>query len=203
MGAIVTLSLLSTMPAAAKPPEVLAFGDSLTAGYGLPAAEAPAKDKAAPPEKPGAEPPAKPKRAKKRKAPGEKGKGLSPALLAGAAVVALAVIGGGWYATHRGSPEPAAAPAEQNAPVEQAVAPVDIQASGGLAPAVQSLADDAASARTRRRAVLHVLPPLPRKGGSGGAAPRPSKPDGRRDQNALWPVRPWPRMSVCISWVPS
>jgi hypothetical protein len=112
---------------------------------------------AAPPEKPGAEP-AKPKRAKKRKAPGEgKAKGVSPLVVVGV-VAALGVLGGiGWYGTHRGSPQPAAAPAEQNVPVEQqTVAPVDIAAAGGLDQAVQSLADDAASAKAPAAAVKRV-----------------------------------------------
>jgi acyl-CoA thioesterase I len=34
------MMMLGSLPATAKPPEVLVFGDSLTAGYGLPAADA-------------------------------------------------------------------------------------------------------------------------------------------------------------------
>lgn len=40
MGVVLLMMMLGSLSATAKPPEVLAFGDSLTAGYGLPAAEA-------------------------------------------------------------------------------------------------------------------------------------------------------------------
>jgi hypothetical protein len=90
----------------------------------------------------------------KKKSDAVPGKKLSPVMIGGAAV-ALAILGvGGWYLSSGSGGDDTD---EELAVVEGVVAdPIDIEASGGIAPAVQALADEASGARVSA-ASLKVL----------------------------------------------
>jgi non-specific serine/threonine protein kinase len=75
---------------------------------------------------------------------GEKKK-LSPALLGGVAAAVLVLGVGGWYMTRGG--DEASVDEALTAEAGVVAEPIDIEASGGIAPAVKALADEAAGAR--------------------------------------------------------
>ena len=132
-------------------------------------AQSPSQE-AAPAKSGGTVPPAKTDTSAKPKDAGPKkpaaapsGKKLSPALIGGAALALVLIGGGGWYLASGGSgakPDEAML-ASDGAMPEETVAAVDLDKSGGIALAIQSLADDAAKSGIPAAAVKQLTDVAP------------------------------------------
>jgi len=112
------------------------------------------QDGAVPPKEPDAKPHAKSKQAAPKKPKGDgSAKKMNPLMIGGAAAaLAVVAIGGWWMTSGSGGDE-----ATEEVPAEVvAVEPIDIEAAGGIAQAVKTLAESATQARAPAAAIKRL-----------------------------------------------
>lgn len=106
-----------------------------------------------------------PKQPTKPAAAGASGKKINPVLIGGAALALVAAVGGGWYFSStggtQGETDDALMADESAAPTAEVVEAVNIENAGGIAQALQALAEEASRLRAPATAIKRLTDAAP------------------------------------------